>query len=140
MASGSSDVKQPGRMFCWLSGWTEGYRPNGWSGKWELQIAHVASGSGGALRTDDRRAVILLSPLAHMCHVSSVEREPTKTINGIIYPTIDASHTLWLKKFWDKSYWDEEYIYSIWNSNPPEPQRPPERWCQEIRKNLGIAF
>lgn len=127
-------------MFCWLSGWTQSFRPADWHGPTKLQIAHIASGAGRAVRVDDRRAVISLSPLCHMLHVSSSDRLKTMTIGKFIYPTIDERHTLYLKKVFDEEYYDEDYLQSIWIGKLPEPERPPERWCKEIFDNQGVLL
>lgn len=136
----SADVLRPGRRFCWLSGWTPSFRPRGWHGPTHLQIAHIASGGGRAVRVDDRRAVILLSPLCHDLHVSDSDAFPEKTISGIIYPTIDERHSLFLKKVFDPDYYDLNFLKSIWIGNLPSPEPPPDRWQKEILNNQGIIF
>ena len=136
----SFDVKIPGKLFCWISGYTANYRPANWGAPWHLQVAHIASGQGRARRVDDRRAVIVLCPLVHDLHVSDSDRMPTKTISGICYPTIDERHTLWIKQKMDKEFYDEEFLAAIWIGNLPEPNRPPDRWMQELYKNQGIIL
>ena len=132
------DVRGSGTFFCWLSGVTESVRPHNYFGPWKLQIAHIASGGGRAFRTEDRRAVVLLSPIAHDCHVSNSDRLPNKSIGGVLYPTIDERHTLYIKKFFDKEFYDEDYLNSIWIGILPQPERPPEYWCEQLATNQGI--
>lgn len=136
----AADVLQPGRLYCWLSGWTQNYRPPNWYGPWILNVAHIASGQGRAKRVNDRRAVVVLSPLAHDLHVSDSTRMPTKTIGGIRYPTIDERHTLWLKQRLDPEYYDPEFLSRIWIGKLPTPERPPARWQQEFYKNSGMML
>lgn len=132
------DVRANGTFFCWLSGATESVRPEGYYGPWKLQIAHIASGGARAVRTEDRRAVVLLSPIAHECHVSDSERLPEKTINGVIYPTIDERHTLFIKKFFDAEYYDRDYLQSIWIGRLPAAASPPSFWLEQLAKNQGV--
>lgn len=134
----SRDVLRPGRLFCWLSGWTPSFRPKNWHGPTALQVAHIASGGGRAVRVDDRRAVISLSPLCHMLHVSNSEGLPEMSINGVVYPTIDERHTLFLKKVFDPEFYDENYLSSIWIGKLPTPEKPPSRWREELLNNQGI--
>ncbi len=91
-------------------------------------------------REDDRRAVVLLSPLVHQLHVASVERLPRKRINGTLYPTVDSSHLLWVKRFFDESFYDEDYINWLFIGNPPEPQQPPSYWLEQMLNNQGIEL
>lgn len=132
------DVRAGGTFFCWLSGVTESVRPDGYYGPWKMQIAHIASGGARAVRTHDRRAVVLLSPIAHECHVSDADRLPTKNIGGIDFPTIDERHTLFIKKFFDAEYYDRDYLQSIWIGVLPAAERPPPFWCDQLAKNQGI--
>lgn len=138
--SDSSAVLRPGRLFCWLSGWTASYKPLDWHGPWVLNIAHIASGAGKAVRVNDRRAVVVLSPLAHDLHVSNSNSMPTKKIGRIVYPTIDERHTLFLKKVFDPKYYDEDFLQSIWIGRLPTPEPPPQRWCKELLNNQGILL
>jgi len=136
----SYEVLQPGRLFCWLSGWTQSYKPKNWNGPWKLQVAHIASGAGKAVRAQDRRAVIVLSPLCHDLHVSNSDRLPNKKIGNVVYPTFDERHTLFLKKIFDPEYYSEEYLQSIWIGKLPSPEPPPQRWCRELLDNQGILL
>lgn len=133
----SQDVKAGGSYYCWLSGMA---RPDDYAGPWYLQIAHIASGAGKARRVDDRRAVVVLCPIAHDCHVSNSDAFPCKTINGITYPTIDERHTLYLKQVFDPAFYDEEFLSKIWIGRLPEPQRPPDAWCAMMLNNRGIIL
>jgi len=125
------------KNFCWLSGMQ--VAPENWHGPWHLQIAHIASGSGVALRVDDRRAVIMLSPLAHQLHVSDASRVSEMTIGGVVYPTIDERHTIWIKKKVDPEYYDRAFLHGIWIGRPPEAERPPDYWCEAFYNNTGIC-
>lgn len=131
MAS-SVAVKKPGMLFCWLSGYTESYRPPGWHAPWKLEVAHIASGQGRAVRVDDVRAVILLCPLAHRLHVSDADRLPVMTVAGRTWPTIDERHTLWLKKKLDPKNYDEKFLGKIWVGKLPTPVKPPQFWMDEF--------
>lgn len=133
----ASDIKQPGKLFCWNCGLTESMRPANWHGPWYLQIAHIASGQGRAIRVDDKRAVVLLDPRCHDLHVSDSDRLPTKWINGKEYPTIDERHTLWMKQQLDGPI-DWQYIEGIWNGLPPSPEPPPMYWRKVFTSNTGI--
>ncbi len=136
----SHQVLRPGRRFCWLSGWTPSYRPTDWHGPTQLQVAHIASGAGKAVRVDDRRAVIVLSPLCHSLHVSNSDKLNKMKIGRYLYPTIDERHSLFLKKMFDPEYYDLEYLQSIWIGKLPTPEPPPERWCKELLNNQGILL
>jgi hypothetical protein len=138
MGNDSALVKRPGLQFCWLCGRTA--PPNNWYGPWWLQIAHIASGQGRAKRVDDARAVVLLCSLCHELHVSDCTRLTHKTICGSAYPTIDERHTLWLKKYFDPEYYDESFLGRIWIGIPPDPERPPYYWLQEMSKNQGVVL
>lgn len=130
-------IKRPGRLFCWLSGYTPSVRPEGWYGPWGLEIAHIASGQGRALRTDDERCVVLLCSLCHRLHVSDADRLPSMNICGRDYPTIDERHTLWIKREMDGKL-DMEFLKSIWIGNPPEPEKPPKFWNDMFFNVTGI--
>ena len=136
----SFEVLRPGRLFCWLSGWTASYKPKEWDGPTKLQVAHIASGAGKAVRVDDRRAVILLAPLPHSLHVSNSDRLPNMKIGRIVYPTFDERHSLFLKKVFDPEFYDPEYLQSIWIGRLPTPEPPPQRWCKEMLNNQGILL
>ena len=136
----SFSVHECGRNFCWISGWNHGFRPKNWHGPWHLQVAHIASGQGRARRVCDRRAVTLLCPLVHDLHVSNSDRFPRKTIGGISYPTIDERHTLWIKQRMDPEYYAPEWLAQYWIGELPQPERPPERWMQELLRHTGIML
>ena len=141
MTKPSSDVMQPHKLFCWLSGWTDSYRPPGWCGPWKLQLAHIASGGGDARRVkDDRRAVLPLCPLCHDLHVSDSERYAKKWIAGKEWPTIDASHTLWLKREFDEEYYDTDFLQEYWIGQVPDPVAPPLFWRQMMLRNQGLML
>ena len=129
-----------GRRFCWLTGLTKQTRPEKWYGDWWLQVAHLGSGSGTMHRVNDRRAVVLLCPLAHECHIANSVRIPEKKINGKVYPTIDASHLLWIKQIMDAGYYDMEFLERVWIGKPPEPQRPPQFWLDMLFENTGLEL
>lgn len=136
----SREVFQYGLMFCWISGWTPNYRPPDWHAATTLQVAHVASGQGRALRVDDRRAVVVLSPLVHDLHVSCSDKMSSKVIGRFRYPTIDERHTLWIKRYFDPEFYDPDFLQRYWHGKLPQPERPPERWLQEMQKNQGILL
>jgi hypothetical protein len=134
----SFEVLRPGRLYCWLSGWST--RPEGYYGPWHLQVAHIASGGGRARRVDDRRAVIVLCPIAHDLHVSNSDVFCERVINGVRYPTIDERHSLWLKKQFDPEYYDEDFLKTVWIGTLPTPEPPPMMWRQEFFKSTGILL
>lgn len=101
-------------------------------------MAHLSSGSGGAIRLNDRRAVVLLCPLAHLCHVADASKLNRFTVNGAKYPTVDSSHLIWIKQRMDPEYYDPVYIARMWNGNPPEPKRPPMFWLDRLQSNTGL--
>jgi hypothetical protein len=153
--SGASEVRQvemgeagdagsirdiAGRRFCWLTGLTKGTRPKNWYGDWWLQVAHISSGSGAMHRVNDRRAVVLLCPLAHECHVHDRVAIPTKHINGREYPTIDAANLMWIKQIMDHAYYDRDYLRHIWTGMPPEPARPSNFWLNMLFENTGMSL
>jgi|GEM_PF-5382407 len=111
-------------------------RPADWHSRWYLQEAHIASGGGRARRVIDDRAVILLCPRCHDCHVSDSNAFSAKTINGIEYPTIDERHTIWIKQDVDGKV-DIEFLKTFWIGIPPEPERPPDFWCKRFTDNTG---
>lgn len=123
--------------FCWLSAMP---RPLDWHGAWGLHVAHIHSGGGKAVRRDDRRAVILLSPLAHEVHVSDADRYPSRRIGGREWPTIDERHTLWLKENFDREYFDPEYLESIWIGKLPARVRPSWFWESQFLSNTGRRY
>ncbi len=92
------------------------------------------------LRTDDRRAVVLLCPLVHELHVANSDRLPFKTIHSRKYPTVDARHLLWAKKHFDPEYYDEDYLESIWKLRLPDPEPPPSYWIESLLVHQGITL
>lgn len=134
----SHTIKEIGKYFCWLSGLGARTPVDNWNAEWFLQVAHIASGQGKARRVDDRRAVVLLCPLAHDCHVSDSDRFTTKTICGKDYPTIDERHTLWIKREMDPDHYDPDFLSKIWIGNLPEPQEPPAFWNEWLFDNQHI--
>jgi hypothetical protein len=92
------------------------------------------------VRVDDRRAVVVLSPLCHDLHVSNSASMPTKKIGRVVYPTVDERHTLFLKKVFDPEYYDTDFLQSIWIGKLPTPEPPPQRWCKELLNNQGILL
>lgn len=134
----SKSINKSDNQFCWLSGWTASYRPSWWFGPWFLHIAHIASGGAKAIRTDDIRAVVLLSPLCHQLHVSNSDSLPKMSIGGSEWPTIDERHTLWIKRRFDPENYDPDYLQSIWNGVLPNPERPPDFWMETMYKSQGL--
>jgi len=67
-------------------------------------------------------------------------RIPEKKVNGKVYPTIDASHLIWLKSIMDSEYYDPEFLARIWVGKPPEPQRPPQVWLNMLFENTGLEL
>jgi hypothetical protein len=132
-----ASIKRRGRLYCWNCGRTEGARPKDWCAPFRLEIAHIASGQGRARRVEDARAVTLLCSRCHKCHVSDSDQHPTQNFYGIDYPTIDERHTLWLKEKME-GWIDWDFLCTIWIGLPPATQRPPEYWCREFTKHLGI--
>ena len=133
-------IKQPGLRFCWMGGDTTSKRPDNWFAPWLLEVAHIASGQGRARRVADRRAVVLLSSLAHRCHVSDSEKLPFIEILGRKYSTFDERHTLWIKRFFDPDYYDTNFLSTIWIGKVPEPVKPPEEWAIRMLSNQGVMF
>jgi hypothetical protein len=134
----SEDIRLLGKNYCWLCGRTQYEKPRNWYAPWWLQIAHIASGGGSAMRVDDIRAVTLLCPQCHDCHVSDSDRLPSKTINGEELPTIDARHTIWLKEQLDPEHYDRAYLASIWIGIPPDPEEPPRHYQESFAIRTGI--
>lgn len=91
-------------------------------------------------RVNDRRAVVLLCPLAHECHVNDRVAIPTKRINGREYPTVDASNLMWIKQIMDSAYYDRDYLLHIWTGLPPEPARPHSYWLNMLFENTGMSL
>ena len=137
---GSDSVRDCGKRFCWLGGDTPSVRPVFWHGPWMLHVAHIASGRGKAVRVDDRRAVTLLSPLAHDVHVSNSDRFKFRVIGGQKIPTIDERHTLYIKQKFDPEYYDPDFLQSIWVGKLPEPEPPCEWWQERMLQNQGITL
>ena len=135
----SISVRDSTKRFCWIGGDTPNFRPKNWNGPWMLHVAHIASGRARAIRADDRRAVVLLSPICHDLHVSNTDRLPFKWVCGEKLPTIDERHTLWAKQQFDPGYYDRDYLQSIWIGKLPEPERPPEYWRARMMRNQGIV-
>lgn len=115
-------------------------RPNNWYGDWWLQVAHLSSGSGAMFRVNDRRAVVLLCPLAHECHVHDRVAIPTKRINGKEYPTVDAANLMWIKQIMDPNFYDPEFVTRIWTGTPPEPAKPHSFWLNMLFENTGLSL
>ena len=124
--------------YCWLSGWTAGSKPVDWYGPWFMQVAHIASGAGVARRVNDRRAVVLLSPICHTVHVSDSDKHDSMVINSTRYPTIDERHTLWLKLAVDPEYYSPDYLQDIWIGRVPAPEKPHDYWCEKFFESTGI--
>jgi hypothetical protein len=89
---------------------------------------------------NDRRAVVVLCPLAHRVHVSDSDKLSHMVVAGQELPTIDERHTLWVKQVFDPQYYDEEFLASIWIGIPPKPERPPEYWAEQMYNNQGIIY
>lgn len=119
-------IREHPAQHCWISGLVT--KPDFWNAPWFPQIAHIASGSGVARRVDDRRAVILLCPLAHQCHVSSSDDHPRMHIGPREWPTFDERHTLWVKQKMDPEFFSIEFLQSIWVGKVPDPEPPPWEW------------
>lgn len=119
---------------------TKQTRPADWYGDWWLHIAHIGSGSGSMHRANDRRAVVLLCPLAHECHIADRSKISEKKINGRVYPTIDSGNLIWLKMIMDSEYYDPDYLECVWNGKPPEPERPPGFWMNMLFENTGLEL
>lgn len=92
------------------------------------------------MRIDDRRAVISLSPLCHMLHVSDATKVTHMTIASQEWPTIDERHTLYLKQKMDPEYYDRNFLSHYWIGILPSPEPPPEFWCKKILDNQGIIM
>lgn len=133
-----SIVTIEGKRYCWASGIST--KPMWWQGPWWLQVAHIHSGAGSGVRVDDRRAVVCLCPLLHELHVANSGRMPEKKIGGKIYPTIDNSHTVWIKSVFDPEYYEPKFLEMLWNGNPPSPKVLPEFWLTAIKDNIGLTF
>lgn len=91
-------------------------------------------------RVDDRRAVVLLCPLAHDLHVANRHAIPSKKIGGVHYPTIDAGNMLWLKKTFDPKFYDPKYLQSIWTGSLPSACRPDKMWLDMLLNNKGLKL
>ena len=135
-----TEVRQPHQMFCWISGWTGNYSPLGYFGPTELQMAHIASGSGKARRVDDIRAVTLMHPLAHSLHVSDSEAHPEMYTGGKLYPTIDERHVLYMKRLIDPDNYDPDFLATIWIGRVPDPVPPPAFWREMMFKSQGLMI
>lgn len=107
---------------------------------WGLHLAHLASGSGKFSRVDDRRAVILLCPLAHMLHVHNRRRTLALRINGKTWPTLDDANTIWLKRAFDSGYYDWQFIKAHWTGEPPEPEPPHSVFLEMLQDNVGVFW
>lgn len=134
----SRDIRKIGKDFCWLCGRTPHMKPVDWHAPFYMQIAHIASGGGSARRTDSIKAVTLLCPLCHDCHVSDSDRLPYKHINGKQYKTIDARHTIFLKLHIDPEHYDPDYLASIWIGIPPDPEPPDICYLNSLGNLQGI--
>lgn len=124
-----------GVQFCWASGLTKAI--SGWGGPWFLHAAHLGSGSGSFRRVDDARAVILLSPLAHMLH--SVKPRSI-TVLGKRYPSLTNANVIWLKQRFDPANYDPEFIEHYWTGVPPIPEPPAEWYSQQMLDNQGVRL
>ena len=133
-----TEVRQPHQLFCWISGWTGNYRPQNYHGPTELQMAHIASGSGKARRVDSVKAVVLLSPICHLCHVSNSDAFHSTWIAGREWPTIDERHTLWCKRMFDSANYDPDFLATIWIGKVPDPVPPPTFWRELMFKSQGL--
>lgn len=139
MNNDAAEVKSiKGRRFCWLSGHTASAKPEGWFAPFGLEVAHIASGQGDALRVNDRRAVTVLCSLCHRLHVNHAGG--TMTINGVEYPTIDARHTLWIKAQMDPKFYDRSFLAKYWVGTLPDPERPPEFFLDQLAKHQGLLL
>jgi len=134
----SKNIRLIGKNFCWLCGRTETMKPADYYAPYYMQVAHIASGGGSAVRTDSIKAVTLLCPICHDCHVSDSDRLPFKHINGKEYPTIDARHTIFLKQNIDPDNYDPIYLASIWIGIPPNPEPPPKVYLDSLANFQGI--
>lgn len=123
-------------QFCWLSGMG---KPKEWGAPWMLHKAHIASGTGEAIRVDDRRAIVLLCPLAHMCHVSNADGMEF-AICKQRWPAIDARHTLYLKQKFDPEYYDRAWLQDIWIGQLPQAVKPPQFWLSILYNNTGLLL
>jgi hypothetical protein len=72
--------------------------------------------------------------------VASSERVPRKRINGKLYPTVDSSHLLYVKKFFDLEYYDELYFEDLFLGKPPVPEQPDSYWLEQMFNNQGIEL
>lgn len=135
----AADVRYlKGKRFCWLCGRTEGMPPENWYSPFRLEVAHIASGQGDALRVDDRRAVTLLCSRCHLCHQNHAGG--TMNIGGIDYPTIDARHTLWLKMKMDRKFYDRKFLAEYWIGTVPIPEPPPSFFLEEMARHQGLVL
>ena len=132
----AASVKQHKCRFCWACGRTPNSPPEGWFAPFGLEVAHIASGQGDALRIDDRRAVTLLCSRCHKLHVNHAGG--TMSINGVDYPTIDARLTLWFKYKMDRKYYDRKFLAEFWVATLPIPEKPPSFFLEELAKNQGL--
>lgn len=134
----SDSVRQSGNNFCWLTGMVG--PPEWWCAPWWLHVAHIASGTAKAVRVNDRRAVVLLSPLAHQAHVSVGSSTMSVNLYGREFPTITERHTLFLKQTFDPEYYDERFLQSIWIGRLPSPEMPPPFWRELLFNNIGAVI
>lgn len=113
-------------------------RPDNWYAPFGLEVAHIASGGGAAMRVDDRRAVILACSLCHRAHINNSERIRYVTIAGRKVRTFDERHTLWVKSKLDPEFYDRKYLQSIWIGTLPSPEMPPGYYTESLMTNTGI--
>lgn len=116
--------------FCWVCGWSEGFREHGRS---ELHCAHIVGGSG---RRHDRRD---LWRACEVCHCVS-HGETRKLATGEILPAISLSNVVWLKKIFDCDHFDLEYLkcLRIKRAEPIVPEPLVEMYRRLFKKNVGV--
>lgn len=113
-------------------------KPEWWHGDWYLHRTHIASGTGDARREEDARAIISACPLVHSLHVNNSDRHKTMHIGGKEWPTLDARHFLYVKRYWDPENYDESYLKGLWIGELPTPEPPPKLWVDMMFQNLGV--
>ena len=121
-----------------MCGATPSVRPENWFAEYRLEVAHIASGQGRAVRVDDRRAVILACSRCHRLHVSDSDRHGKMFVAGNEYDTFDERHTLFVKRYFDKHYYDIEFLGHYWHGAVPSPETPPKFFVESLRRNQGF--